>query len=178
MSDSLWLHELQSARFLCPWGFSRQEYWSGLPCPPPGDLPNPGIESRSPELQVDSLPTEAPGNMYAYIPSLLDSPVPPLWVITGQRAELPVLHGSFSLAVCLHRVVYISQCHSLSWTHLFIPMLCPYSLAVCLQSGLYKSVLLSQLDPPSRPHAVSICLFPTSTNRFICTVFLDSTCMC
>ena len=29
---------------LCPWGFSRQEYWSGLPCPPPGDLPNPGIK--------------------------------------------------------------------------------------------------------------------------------------
>ena len=36
----------------------RQEYWSGLPCPPPGDLPNPGIKPRSPALQVDSLPTE------------------------------------------------------------------------------------------------------------------------
>ena len=35
-------------------GFSRQEYWSGLPCPPPGDLPNPDIESRSPTLQADS----------------------------------------------------------------------------------------------------------------------------
>ena len=33
-------------------GFSRQEYWSGLPCPPPGDLPKPGIEPRSPTLQV------------------------------------------------------------------------------------------------------------------------------
>ena len=45
-------------------GFSRQEYWSGLPCPPPGDLPNPGIESTSlmsPASQVDSLPTEPPG---------------------------------------------------------------------------------------------------------------------
>ena len=42
-------------------GFLRQEYWSWLPFPPPGDLPNPGIEPRShmsPELQVDSLPTE------------------------------------------------------------------------------------------------------------------------
>ena len=39
-------------------GFSRQEYWSGLPCPPPGDLPNPGIELRFPTLQVDSLPSE------------------------------------------------------------------------------------------------------------------------
>ena len=37
-------------------GFSRQEYWSGLPCPPPGDLPNPGIKPASPALNVDSLP--------------------------------------------------------------------------------------------------------------------------
>ena len=37
-------------------GFSRQEDWSGLPCPPPGDIPYPGIESGSPALQADSLP--------------------------------------------------------------------------------------------------------------------------
>ena len=41
--------------------FSRQEYWSGLPCPAPGDLPNLGTEPRSPALQVDSLPFEPPG---------------------------------------------------------------------------------------------------------------------
>ena len=39
-------------------GFSRQEYWSGLQCPSPGDLPDPGIETGSPALQADSLPTE------------------------------------------------------------------------------------------------------------------------
>ena len=39
-------------------GFSRQEYWSGLPFPSPGDLPNPGIEPRSAALQADSLPAE------------------------------------------------------------------------------------------------------------------------
>jgi len=39
-------------------GFFRQEYWGGLPCPPPGDLPNPGIEPRSPAVQADSLPAE------------------------------------------------------------------------------------------------------------------------
>ena len=39
-------------------GFSRQEYWSGLPFPSPGDLPDPGIEPGSPELQADDLPTE------------------------------------------------------------------------------------------------------------------------
>ena len=38
--------------------FSRQEYWSGLPCPPPGNLLNPGIEPGSPALQADSLPSD------------------------------------------------------------------------------------------------------------------------
>ena len=42
-------------------GFSRQEYWSGLPCPPREDLPDPGIKSRSPSWQADSLPSELPG---------------------------------------------------------------------------------------------------------------------
>ena len=42
-------------------GFSRQEYWSGLPFPFPGDLPDPGIEPRSPALQANSLPAELPG---------------------------------------------------------------------------------------------------------------------
>ena len=57
--------------FVIPWtvahqappslGFSRQEYWSGLPFPSPGDLPDPGIEPRSPELQADTLTSEPPG---------------------------------------------------------------------------------------------------------------------
>ena len=42
-------------------GLSRQEYWSGLPFPSPGDLPDPRIEPMSPELQADSLPTELGG---------------------------------------------------------------------------------------------------------------------
>ena len=49
-------------------GFSRQEYWSGLPCSPPEDLPNPGIKPRSPTLQVDSLLSEPPGK-----------PLTPIW---------------------------------------------------------------------------------------------------
>ena len=51
----------EPASLLCPWEFSRQEYWSRLPCPPPRDLPNPGIEPRSPTFQVDSLLSEPPG---------------------------------------------------------------------------------------------------------------------
>ena len=42
-------------------GFSRQEYWSGLPFPSPGDLPDPGIETRSPAFQADALTSEPPG---------------------------------------------------------------------------------------------------------------------
>ena len=42
-------------------GFSRQKYWSGLPFPSPGDLPDPGIKPRSPALQADALPSEPPG---------------------------------------------------------------------------------------------------------------------
>ena len=60
MSNYLQPRGLYPATLLCPWGFSRQEYWNGLHCPPPGDLPNPGIKPRSPALQVDSLPSEPP----------------------------------------------------------------------------------------------------------------------
>ena len=42
-------------------GFSRQECWSGVPLPSPGDLPEPGIKPRSPTLQADALPSEPPG---------------------------------------------------------------------------------------------------------------------
>ena len=48
-------------------GLSRQEYWSGLPFPSPGDLPDPGIKLRSPVLQVDSLLTKLPGKPSTHI---------------------------------------------------------------------------------------------------------------
>ena len=60
--------------FVTPWtvayqaapsmGFSRQEYWSGLPFPSPGDLPDPGMEPRSPALQADALLSELVGKPY------------------------------------------------------------------------------------------------------------------
>ena len=53
--------------------FSRQEYWSGLPFPSPGELPNPGIEPGSPTSQADALPSEPPGKtrMLKRLPKLL-----------------------------------------------------------------------------------------------------------
>ena len=59
--------------------FSRQEYWSGLPCPPSGDLPDPGIKPRSPALQANSLPFELPGK-----PSGVDGPHK---ITEGQKPE-------------------------------------------------------------------------------------------
>ena len=62
--------QTQLSDFVTPWTvahlllsreFSRQEYWSGLSFPSPGDLPDPGREPGSPALQADSLPSEPPG---------------------------------------------------------------------------------------------------------------------
>ena len=55
VSDSLGPWTVQSTEF------SRPEYWSGQPFPSPGDLPDPGVEPRSPTLHMDSLPAEPPG---------------------------------------------------------------------------------------------------------------------
>ena len=61
VSNFLWPPQGLSMGLLCLWGYSRQEYWNGLPCPAAGDLSNQGIEPRSPTLQADSLPFEPPG---------------------------------------------------------------------------------------------------------------------
>ena len=65
MSDSatLWTVACQGPLSM---GFSRQEYWSGLLFPSPGNLPDPGIKPVSPALQADSLPVEPPGKPHRY----------------------------------------------------------------------------------------------------------------
>ena len=86
--------------FVTPWtvahqaslsmGFSRQEYWSGLPCPPPGDLADTGIKPGSPALQADSLPSEPPGKPW------VDSTCIYLYTHTGREDEgiqLFICHG-------------------------------------------------------------------------------------
>ena len=67
-------------------GFYKQEYWSGLPFPRPGDLPNPGTESESlmsPVLQVDSLSLSHPESPFLFRPSLDSKPI-----TKGMRNEL------------------------------------------------------------------------------------------
>ena len=71
-------------------GFPRTEYWSGLPFPSPGDLPNPGIEPKSSTLQADSLPVEPlgkPNNTGMGSLSFLQ------WIFPTQESNRGLLHG-------------------------------------------------------------------------------------
>ena len=80
-------------------GFSRQEYWSGLPCPPPGDLPNRGSEPASPALQVNSLSGGPPGKPHMPVEtplSLCDNQTAPI-PFTYSHSNCP-LWGSIGLA--------------------------------------------------------------------------------
>ena len=56
------VHEMKELSSWLGWRQGEEEYWSRLPCPPPGDLPDPGIELASPALQVDSFPLSHRGN--------------------------------------------------------------------------------------------------------------------
>ena len=70
--------------------FSRQEYWNGLSFPSPGDLPNPGIEPRSPVLQADSLPAELSGKPL-FLEGVFFNPV--LGVLDGEGNGTPLQYS-------------------------------------------------------------------------------------
>ena len=72
-------------------GFSRQEYWSGLPFPSPGDLPDPQIEPRSPALQADALPSEPP--TYIFSPFTVDFKEQMLFILTYLDFLIFYLYG-------------------------------------------------------------------------------------
>ena len=120
--------------FVTPWtvarqatlsmGFSRQEYWSGLPFPSPEDLPNPGIEPRSPALQADALSSEPPGKPF-YFSRLQFSSVQSLshvWLfatpwIAAHQASLSITISQSSLKLMSIKSVMPSShlilCHPL-----------------------------------------------------------------
>ena len=79
-------------------GFSRQEYWSGLPFPSPGDLPDPGIEPRSPALQADTLTSEPPGKPDTEPLAKIHEPYSSTMKIkSGQSAALSLEGDKFTL---------------------------------------------------------------------------------
>ena len=71
MSDSLRPHGLVAYQATPSMGFSRQEYWSGMPFPSPGDLPNPGIELGFPAFQADALTKVVPNSHHIFADELL-----------------------------------------------------------------------------------------------------------
>ena len=77
-------------------GFSRQEHWSGLPCPSPGDLPDPGIEPGSPALQANALPSEPPGK------PLLDIYLWQMFSLNAAFHFLFLFHSLFTLFTPFH----------------------------------------------------------------------------
>ena len=99
--------------------FSRPEYWSGLPFPSPGDLPNLRVEPRSPALQVDSLSSSHQGNPQPRIFS-------PKCQFCGVWASLRILSEDsvfVSLShTCTHRIMQNTQAHTCIHTY---PHLCP-----------------------------------------------------
>ena len=80
-------------------GFPRQEYWSGLPCPIPGNLPDSGIEPTSPAVQVDSLPTEPPGkpikirNLYKKLSHIPQHAGEIIFILWGQGGWARLTHS-------------------------------------------------------------------------------------
>ena len=82
-------------------GMSRQEYWSELPCPSPGDLPDPGIEPVSlvsPALQVDSLPHEPPGKPRKYTEEAKLA----FWLLNEERISDPKERERERASLLLH----------------------------------------------------------------------------
>ena len=100
---------MQPSRLLCPWGVSRQEYWSGLPYPPPGDFPNSGIELGFPAVQIHSLPFELPGNpSFVITLTIFWIPTEILFEFFGSEWLIPkFLKESASEKNCLTQQYYI-----------------------------------------------------------------------
>ena len=149
-----WTVAYQAPLFM---GFFRQEYWSGLPFPSPGDLPDPGMKRGSPALQIYALPSEPPGKptkesaMRVHIsPSCWASPLLPHSIPSGHHGtpEFTTPYSSFPLAV--------------GHTH----------------GNVYLSTLLSEFvsPSPSAPVSTRPCLYSCQASRLTCHIFLDSVC--
>ena len=129
-------------------GFSRPEYWSGLSCPPPGDLPNLGKEPRPPTLQADSLPPEPSGKktyyyyrMIIYIMKL---------VLCGEGNGNPLQYSC--LENSMDGEAWWATVHGIanSWTWLsnFTGSLITY----CYQAVQLKKVSCIIMQPPEKNH--------------------------
>ena len=116
-------------------GFSRQEYWSGLPCPSPGDLRNPRVDPGSPTLEADTLTSEPPGkpqqrSSYTYFKQQR-------FLIVGQSFQIPNPNMPIHIRVTLFLLPSVKNL-SLQIEHYKIPLL--------EKNLLSKSLLISLLN--------------------------------
>ena len=165
-------------------GLSWQEYWSGLWCPPPGYLPNPGIKLRSPALQVDSLPSEPPGKP-------MNTGVGSLCFLQGifltQELNQGLLHSrwilhqlSYQGSPWYHGIDYdvaLNVCVLSHFSHIWLWQPMDYVLPAPLSMGFSKQEYPGLPCPPPgdlpthglNPHLASSVLagrfFTTSTTR-------------
>ena len=113
--------------------FSRQEYWSELPCPSPGDLPDPGIEPGSPVLQVNSLPTEPTGK-----PNRLLNFVKYFSV----SVEMIIFFSLYSIVVVIVQLLSHVQLFVTPWTKA-----CQASLSFTVSWNLLKLMSIESVMP-------------------------------
>ena len=117
--------------------FSRQEYWSELPCPSPGDLPDPGIEPGSPVLQVNSLPTEPTGK-----PNRLLNFVKYFSV----SVEMIIFFSLYSIVVVIVQLLSHVQLFVTPWTKA-----CQASLSFTVSWNLLKLMSIESTMPSNHP---------------------------
>ena len=113
--------------------FSRQEYWSGLPLPSPGDLPNPGIKPRSPALQADALPSDPPGKHHTRIWHhywLFMLRIPSLWLIyfvtEGLYLLVPLIYFTYNSATSLSSGNHVFMFCIYDFISLFCLFICSF----------------------------------------------------
>ena len=169
-------------------GILQARCWSGLSCRPPGDLSNPGIESRSPALQAESLLADLSERPCVYVCAHgLSRPRLCPWNFPGKNTGVGChsWHGGqtcVSCIFCIGRQIDAAAAKLLQ----SCPTLCDPidgSPAGSLVVYICKLQSPNSLCPSSPPWcscvcSLCLCLYSCPANRFICTIFLDSTCMC
>ena len=159
--------------FVTPWtiayqaplsmGFSKQGYWSGLPCPLLGDLPDPGMEPRSPTLQADALPSKPPGKHQPFtqigkvwVNPDLSFPLPfcsTLMASARNPVDNPLLYLSFIsfpsgwLAPSFLWLMPLSWCHESS----HLRPLCRFLIARTLPHLAFSAACQQHLWPTESP---------------------------
>ena len=163
MSDSVTPWTVARQAPLCM-GFSRQDDWGGLPFPSPGDLPNPGIEPRSPSLPAHFLPTEPPGKPLGpgrdrkQAPSSPNSDLPRVGTppIIHTCTDRPAYAGP-PPHICLDPAERIGRCCLLSYSpHLVLaaPSLCACPPHTCFLGSARRGQVLALKCPQRRPPAI------------------------